>query len=151
MSTIKFSDNSKKVGNVTFTSLKKPTQLRLDSAEIVYEPGVYGGDGSENRVNISFKVSDFLQQSLTEMEKEINATSSCLKEDIMKCKLTLDKVRFYDIGKSRMTKPEKLRGFVVNAMATVKGKWETRTSSGISLEVTDIQLLDRVEQEECPF
>ena len=151
MSTIKFSDNSKKVGNVTFTSLKKPTQLRLDSAEIVYEPGVYGGDGSENRVNISFKVSDFLQQSLTEMEKEINATSSCLKEDIMKCKMTLDKVRFYDIGKSRMTKPEKLRGFVVNAMATVKGKWETRTSSGISLEVTDIQLLDRVEQEECPF
>ena len=151
MSTIKFSDNSKKVGNVTFTSLKKPTQLRLDSAEIVYEPGVYGGDGSENRVNISFKVSDFLQQSLTEMEKEINATSSCLKEDIMKCKMTLDKVRFYDIGKSRMTKPEKLRGFVVNAMATVKGKWETRTSSGLSLEVTDVQLLDRVEQEECPF
>ena len=151
MSTMKFSDNSKKVGNVTFTSLKKPTQLRLDSAEIVYEPGVYGGDGSENRVNISFKVSDFLQQSLTDMEKEINATSSCLKEDIMKCKLALDKVRFYDIGKSRMTKPEKLRGFVVNAMATVKGKWETRTSSGLSLEVTDIQLLDRVEQEECPF
>ena len=148
---MKFSDNSKKVGNVTFTSLKKPTQLRLDSAEIIYEPNVYGGDGSENRVNISFKVSDFLQQSLTEMEKEINATSSCLKEDIMKCKLTLDKVRFYDIGKSRMTKPEKLRGFVVNAMATVKGKWETRTSSGLSLEVTDIQLLDRVEQEECPF
>ena len=148
---MKFSDNSKKVGNVTFTSLKKPTQLRLDSAEIIYEPNVYGGDGSENRVNISFKVSDFLQQSLTDMEKEINATSSCLKEDIMKCKLTLDKVRFYDIGKSRMTKPEKLRGFVVNAMATVKGKWETRTSSGLSLEVTDIQLLDRVEQEECPF
>ena len=148
---MKFSDNSKKVGNVTFTSLKKPTQLRLDSAEIIYEPNVYGGDGSENRVNISFKVPDSTQQTVTEMEKEVNATCSCLKEDIMKCKLTLDKARFYDIGKSRMTKPDKLRGFVVNAVATVRGKWETRTSSGLSIEVTDIQLLDRVEQEECPF
>ena len=146
---MKFSDTSKKVGSVTFTSLTKPVQLRLDSSQIVYEPGVYKGDGSENRVNISFKVSDSTQQTVTDMEKEMSA--SCLKEDIMKCKLSLDRVRFYDIGKSRMTKPEKLRGFVVNAMATVKGKWETRTSSGLSLEVTDIQLLDRVEQEECPF
>ena len=148
---MKFSDTSKKVGSVTFTSLTKPVQLRLDSSQIVYEPGVYKGDGSENRVNISFKVPDSTQQTVTEMEKEVNATCSCLKEDIMKCKLSLDRVRFYDIGKSRMTKPEKLRGFVVNAVATVRGKWETRTSSGLSIEVTDIQLLDRVEQEECPF
>jgi len=148
---MKFSDTSKKVGSVTFTSLTKPVQLRLDSSQIVYEPGVYKGDGSENRVNISFKVPESTQQTVTDMEKEATTTCSCLKEDIMKCKLTLDKARFYDIGKSRMTKPDKLRGFVVNAMVTVRGKWETRTSSGLSIEVTDIQLLDKVEQEECPF
>ena len=148
---MKFSDNTKKIGSVTFTRLTKPIHLRLDNAEIVYEPGVYGGDGSENRVNISFKVSDSTQQTVAVLQEEMKATCSCIKEDVMKCKLTLDQARFYDIGKSRMTKPEKLRGFVVNAVATVRGKWETRTSSGLSIEVTDIQLLDKVEQEECPF
>ena len=148
---MKFSETSKKVGSVTFTSLVKPTQLRLESAQIVYEPGVYGGDGTENRVNISCKVSDFLQQSVLDMEKEIDAKCSCLKEDVLKCKLTLDQVKFYDIAKNRMDKPQKLRGFVVNALARVKGKWETRTSSGLSIEITDIQLLDKIEQEECPF
>ena len=148
---MKFSDTSKKVGSVAFTSLTKPIQLRLDSSQIVYEPGVYKGDGSENRVNISFKVSDSTQQTVAVLQEEMKAICSCIKEDVMKCKLTLDQARFYDIGKSRMTKPDKLRGFTVNAIATVKGKWETRTSSGLSIEVTDIQLLDRVEQEECPF
>ena len=38
-----------------------------------------------------------------------------------------------------------------NAIATVKGKWETRTSSGLSIEISDIQLLDKIEQDECPF
>jgi hypothetical protein len=148
---MKFSENSKKVGNVTFTSLVKPAQLRLDSSQIVFEPSVYGGDGTENRVNISCKVPDALQQEIAEMEKEIDAGCSCLKEDILKCKMTLDRVKFYDATKARIGKPNKLRGYAMNAIATVKGKWETRTSSGLSIEVSDIQLLDKIEQDTCPF
>ena len=39
MSTMKFSENSKKVDIVTFTGLMKPAQLRLDSSHIAYVEG----------------------------------------------------------------------------------------------------------------
>ena len=48
-----FADTSKKVGSVNFTACD-PITLRLQNAKILYEPNVYGGDGSETRVNITF-------------------------------------------------------------------------------------------------
>ena len=45
----------KQTDEASFTPLLKWEQLRINKAFIVYEPGVFGGDGSESRVNICIK------------------------------------------------------------------------------------------------
>ena len=44
-----------------------------------------------------------------------------------------------------------LRGWTANAMVTVRGRWETRTMTGLCLETTDVQLLEGVSEPESPF
>ena len=55
-----FSKSSQKVGNVSFTSCAnvdgKPITLRLTAVKVIWEPSVYGGDGTEVRKNICFTV-----------------------------------------------------------------------------------------------
>ena len=109
------------------------------------------GDGTENRVNICLKVCDFVEQSVLDMENEAGVSCSCLKGGVLKAKMNIDRMRFFDKAKESTNKPDKLRGFEVNALAHVRGKWSTKTSSGLSIELTDIQILERSEQETCPF
>ena len=155
MATVCWASSAQKNGNVTFTgcasSYGKPITLRLQSSRIVWEPGVYGGDGSETRVNLSLTASDEISQQLLAMEAVLKGSvSSCLKENAVKTKLSLDKVRVFDAAGNRLPNPDKWKGYTVNAMVTVRGKWETRTQTGLCLECTDVQLLEQASEPGCP-
>ena len=156
MASVCWASSAQKNGNVTFTgcasSCGKPIALRLQSSRIVWEPSVYGGDGTETRVNLSLTANDEIAQQLLAMEEVLQGNvSTCLKEGIVKTKLSLNKVRVFDAAGNRLPNPDKWKGYIVNAMVAVKGKWETRTQTGMCLECTDIQLLEQASEPGCPF
>ena len=152
-----FSKSSQKIGNVAFTSCAnvegKPITLRLNNVRVVWEPSVYGGDGSETRKNVCFSAPDEIAQAVTAMEEKLTAgpVVSCLRDGTIRCKINMDKVRVFDAAKRRIDKPDLWRGWCVNAMVLVKGKWESRNSTGLSLECQDIQFLEQAPEAECPF
>jgi hypothetical protein len=151
MSLIFASQALKQTGEASFTPLLKWEQLRINKAFIVYEPGVFGGDGSESRVNICIK-NDAAVAKILEMEEQnlSQPVSSCVKEadgddsGYIKAKIDLDKARFFNASHEKIEKPSRLIGLCCNVMLSIKGKWESRGQQGLSLLVTDIQVLDSV-------
>jgi hypothetical protein len=141
-----WASTSRKNGNVTFTACtreNRPITLRLAGSTILFEPSVYGGDGTELRRSICFKASDSITQQL--LEFEVGLTNSCVKDEVVKAKISMDKVRVWDQCNHRIEAPEQWRGHECNVVFHLRGKWETKSQSGLCLEVTDIQLLARVE------
>ena len=116
----------------------------------MYEPGVLGGDGTENRVNIALKCQEEVLQQITAMENALGEHHSCVKDGILRSKITLDKIRIYDTDKELIEKIPSLVGWRINAIIKVKGKWETKKQRGLCLECTDMQLLAQ-DSIECPF
>ena len=151
MATLEFSANTQKSGSVSFTGLQKCIKLRLDDAVLVYEPSVFQGSGEENRVNIVFSVPEHVQQEVQAMETALGDCVSCLKDGTLKAKVSLDRVRFFDVARNRIEKPGAIRGYSCNAMVNVRGKWSTRNQQGLCLETTDIQLLGKEDSDVCPF
>ena len=140
--------------NVTFTACScngKPLQLRLTQATILWEPSVYGGDGTELRQNIVFTVSDEMRQKIEAMEQSLGNATSCIKDGALKCKINMDRVSIFDAARNRIEKPLQFRGWTVNAQITVRGKWETKTMRGLCMETSDIQLLQPLSEPACPF
>jgi len=146
---------AQKNGNVTFTACRhngKPIQLRIDHTRILWEPSCYGGDGTEIRKNICFTITDEAKQTIQAMEESLSGkVSSCVKEDTLKAKISMDKVRFFDVTHNRIEAPKTLRGWTVNVMLTIRGRWDTRAMTGLCLETTDIQLLEEASEPKCPF
>lgn len=152
-----WSETSRKAGNVTFTACSlngQPFHLMLEEARIPFEPSAYGGDGSETRLGICFAgVTEELKKQLLAMEQNIDASTSCIKDDLLRCKINIEKVRIYDASKKRIEMPKSMRGWTVNAQVHLRGRWQTRQGCGLSLEVTDLQFLSQEQREEplCPF
>ncbi len=111
---------------------------------------MYGGDGSEQRKNIVLTLPPGAAQPIQELEAGIGPTRlvSSMKEVTVRAKITMPTVRVYDSDKNLIDHPAKWRGCVVNAVIVVKGKWATRTQTGLCMEVTDLQVLDA---QACPF
>ena len=149
-----WSQNSRKAGNVTFTACStdgQPLYLLLEDVKIPFEPSVYGGDGSETRKSICFSgVSEELMKRLTAMEESAGATNSCIKDDLIRCKVNMERVRIYDSTRKTIDAPKQWRGWNANVQVHVRGKWSTRQGSGLSLEVTDAQFMETREPP-CPF
>ena len=149
-----WSENSRKAGNVTFTACSldnKPFHVKLEEVRIPFEPSCFQGDGTETRLTICFSEADeSLKKMLADMEADIGATTSCLKDDVARCKINTDSVRSYDVNKKRIELPS-MRGWTVNAQVHIRGKWVTRQGCGLSLEVTDLQFLQEVREPPCPF
>ena len=150
-----WSETSRKAGNVTFTSCSQggqPFQLLLEDARIPFEASAFGGDGSETRLSICFSgVSEDMKKQLAAMEETIGASTSCIKDDLLRCKINLEKVRIYDASKKRIEMPKSVRGWTVNALVHLRSKWCTRQGCGLSLEITDLQLLQEQREPPCPF
>tara|TARA_Y100001968_G_scaffold177018_1_gene162176 strand:- start:2218 stop:2697 length:480 start_codon:yes stop_codon:yes gene_type:complete len=154
-----WSRTSKKTGNVTFTACSsggKPLLLKLENVRVAFEPSVYGGDGTEVRKNICFKnVSEDLRNTILAMETSLAfnpPVCSAIKDDLVKAKVSMDKVRIFDDAREIIDAPKNWRGWEAHAIIQVRGRWETRTQCGLSLELTDIQLLRQAQDDtQCPF
>jgi hypothetical protein len=149
-----WSENSRKAGSVVFTACSldgKPMHILLEDVKIPFEPSVYGGDGTETRKSICFSgASEELVKRLTAMEESIGASSSCMKDDLIRCKINTERVRNYDSNRKAIDTPKQWRGLNANVQVHVRGRWQTRQSSGLSLEVTDVQFVETREPP-CPF
>ncbi len=137
---------------VSFESMAPSETMVLEGVQILYEPSVFGGDGTETRKNMVFVVPPSMVAHMQGLEASIDANKlcSCLKGDALKCKVNTDIVNIYDIDRNRTSPPEVWRGRTVNAMVAIKGKWSTRSQMGYLIEVQAIQLID-FESPECPF
>ena len=132
---------------VTFEKIVEQ-RILLREANVVYEPSVYGGDGSEQRKNIVLTLSSEEAKLIQELEAGIGPRLvSSMKDGTIRAKIMIPTVRVYDAKKKPIEHP-KWKGRVVNAVILVKGKWATRTQTGLCLEVTDLQVLDAPT---CPF
>ena len=156
MAAAEWSSVAQKNGSVTFTACRRngnPIRLRIDGARIVFEPSCYGGDGTEIRKNICFAVTDEeVRQTIQAMEESLSGNvSSCIKDDTLRTKISMDKARFFDVAHNRIEAPKILRGCTANAMVTIRGRWETRTMTGLCLETTDIQLVEEASEPMSPF
>ena len=125
-----------------FEPLNPLVTLPLTGARVVYEPSVYGGDGAETRKNIVLEVSAEALDTIRGHEASIDPSRlcSCIKDDALKCKISMDKVRIFDHCNVPIAPPETWRDLRVNAVVLLKGRWSTKTQTGLSLEVVDVQL-----------
>ena len=150
-----FSETSRKTGNVTFTPCTQDGKAFIANVEdvnIPFEPSAFQGDGSEVRRSICFQgVREELVQQLMETERSIDATSSCIKDGLVRCKINMEKVRCFDSARKRIETPPSLRGWHANVMVHVRGRWQTRQGCGLTLEVTDIQLIEAAREPACPW
>ena len=142
-----FAEKSIQTGATCFTPLLKWESFEAKDATILYQPGVYGGDGSENRVNICISSEDSSQKLTAYEACLVGNKCSCIKENHIKAKLSWDKVRFWDLTNERAEKPTKLAGSRVNLVFCIKGKWSSMGQNGLVLEVTDIQVIEVRETE----
>ena len=128
--------------NVKFEPLLPPVSLALTGVRVVYEPSVYGGDGTETRKNIVLEVAPETLETIREREASINASTlcSCIKDGALKCKISMDRVRVFDQGNVPIDPPVFWRDLTVNVVVLLKGLWSTKTQTGLSLEVVDAQL-----------
>ncbi len=136
---------------VAFDASAPPETMTLEKVQVLYEPSVFGGDGTETRKNMVFVVPPSMVAHMQGLEASIDANRlcSCLKGDALKCKVNVDIVDVFDVDRIRASPPEVWRGRTVNAMVALKGKWSTRSQTGYLIEVM-IQLLD-TDLPECPF
>ena len=125
-----------------FEPLNPLVTLPLTGVRVVYEPSVYGGDGSEIRKNIVLEVSTETLETIRGYEASIDTSKlcSCIKDDALKCKISMDKVRIFNQSNVPMAPPETWRDLRVNVVVVLKGQWSTKTQIGLSLEVVDVQL-----------
>ena len=96
--TLIFADKAKQMGATAFTPCPKWTTFRVDNCTILWEPGVYQGEGTENRVNVCVKSDEGVSRML-EFEKCLSGpTRSCVKGEgelqHIKAKFIWDKIRF---------------------------------------------------------
>ena len=139
-------------GAVNFEPLNPLVTLPLSGARVIYEPSVYLGDGTEVRKNIVLEVPAEALEIIRGHETSIDASRlcSCIKDDSLKCKISMDKVRTFDERNAPVAPPEIWRDLTVNAVVLLKGRWSTKTMTGLSLEVVDVQLTPHAPPK-CPF
>jgi hypothetical protein len=136
---------------VTFEKLTAQ-RIVLNGSIVVYEPSVYGGDGTEERKNITLTLTPTESQVILALEQDIDVhmLSSVLQDGTIKAKITTSSVRVYGEDERLSQLPEQLRDTTVNAVLLVKGVWKSKTQSGLSIEVTDLQILAS-QPHECPL
>ena len=138
--------------NVNFEKLAVQ-RVQVWGACVQYEPSVYGGDGSEPRKNIVLTITEEEQGLFQLLEQTVDAKklNSCIKDGAVKVKMTMAEVNVYDASKNPAEHPQQWKGCRVNAVVQMRGMWSSKTQSGLSLELTDIQVLDKAAVPQCPF
>jgi hypothetical protein len=136
-----------KKGPINFTSAsfeKKPIKILMKNCKIIYKPNVYQGDGSETRLNLCLAESG-CEEQIKNAETQLDGNvSSCVRDDYIKCKINLKYVTIYDKDNNKINDTElDWTNLRCHALIHLKGKWESKTSTGLQLECTDLQILDK--------
>ena len=151
-----FSDKPKQVGATLYSPCPKWETFRVDDVVVLFEPNVYQGDGTENRVNVCISSADLVAR-MRAFEKQLDGNvCTCIKQrescEYVKAKLFWDRVSFFDLHNERVNRPSRLANYKCNIVCAIKGRWNSHGQQGLSLEVTDIQLITHREQEyKSPF
>ncbi len=136
---------------VAFTAYTKPVQFLIRDATVVYEPSVFGGDGSETRVNITLRCDDASVAAIRALEGlDDFSLISVVKDARVRAKIDKNTVRIYDASGNTTSAQAVWRGSRANAILTAKGTWKSRSGAGICMDCTSLQLLPE-EPETCPF
>ena len=148
--------NTMSIRTVTFDAMNPVSTFILRDVTVVYEPSVFGGDGTELRKNIVFEIPPSAIHAIHDLESKIDPRRLCssIKDfSHLKCKIQMDKIAVYDTSQEIIPHPEFWRGFVVNVAILVKGIWHTKMQSGLSIEASSIQVLCTDSQcpPACPF
>ena len=135
-----------------FEPMNPLVALPLRGVRVVYEPSVYGGDGTEVRRNIVLEVAQDTLRRIRGHEASIDPSRlcSCIRKDNLRCKIGMDKVRVFDQTDALVAPQVIWRDLRVNVVVLVKGRWSTKTQSGLSMEVMDVQLTPDTPPR-CPF
>ena len=138
---------------VAFTAMNPKEYIFARDATIVWEPSVFGGDGTEKRLNLVLRVADHVRGVLRSIETDAALERLCtvVHDDTIKVKLDIETVRVWDTTHLPTSAPEQWKGLVVHAAIEVRGSWSTRTGAGLSAVCTDIQLVDAQQPPACPF
>jgi hypothetical protein len=136
---------------VTFTPLQPKQHIIISNATVLFEPSVYGGNGTETRVNLVLRAQSLASggaalEAVRSIEASLGLDSrySVAKgDDTIKCKLVLDEVRTFDAEHAAFAvpSPAQWKGALVNARLEVRGSWQSRLGSGLSIVCTDVQFL----------
>ena len=141
--------NRSRCAGVTFNPVDPKPHFILQNAKVVFEPSVYGGDGTETRVNLVLRVPSSGAAALREKVRNIEAAlgleprNSVMSEDTIKAKLPLDQVRVFDQAHEpiEVPAPARWKGATINARLEIKGSWQSRMGTGLSIVCTDVQFL----------
>ena len=129
----------------------------LGSMRVLYEPSVYNGTGSEERVNITMSIDEAAANSIQSMETiardklrpsvpNIDTIwNSCIRPPseragyTFKCKVRLRGegcVRCFGRTREEMALPQSLRGFSIVPVVEVRSAYVQRSSAGLVLVMT---------------
>ena len=76
---------------------------------------------------------------------------SCIRVDNLRCKISMDKVQIFDQTDALVVAPPVIwRDLRVSVVVLLRGRWSTKTQSGLSLEVVDVQWTPDTPPR-CPF
>ena len=149
--TLTFADKAKQLGATSFTPCLKWQTFRVDDAKILFQPGVYQGNGTENRVNICIQ-SPEASEKLSQYEEYLEGNvSSCVKDTHVRAKMQWDRIHFFDAANAAISPPSTLAGYRTNAIFNIKGKWASHGQVGLAVEVSDLQLLDSENEKEADY
>ena len=133
--------------SVTYTQAK--CTLLLTEVRVPFERACF--DGSDKpRKSIVFEIDDEATRVVNEWESDIDSDRLCsaLSTNGSRAKVDIATVRVW-AGKARTNLPDHIKGCTVNACISLGGIWNTKKQIGLSLTVTDLDVLD--EEGQTPF
>ena len=136
------------VRSVTCTTLRETLLVR--NATVVFEPNTFDGNDSP-RKNIVLEVDGAALETVRVLEADIamDKLSSAMTQYGLTAKIQTDSVKVWrDHVETEL--PPNLKQVKVDACIQIKAIWQTEQMSGLSLVVTDLNLIDD-EPALCPF
>ena len=116
-------------------------ELALGSTRICFGPTAYGGTESTRR-SIVFDVDETSKAVVELWERELDPDklTSAITAYGLRAKVDMAAVRFWRDRQPDLP-PQTLKGKACKAMLQLRGNWRTDTACGITLDVTDLEIL----------
>ena len=127
--------------SVSFSPAQGTVLIR--GATILFEPSNFD-ENSNPRKNIVLAVDEETIETVRAWEEQIDSDklSSNISKYGLRAKICMDTVRAWE-GKKRTQLPDTLKDQTANVLLLLTGIWNSKRQSGLSLNVTDIEFIDK--------